>query len=146
MAWNYMTDIQNFVVHHSASDYRTTTAAIIKGWHTDPKKPGGPFQDIGYNFVIEGKGQIVIGRPLPIVGSHAKGVNRISIGCCVVGNNLDPDMKWQPAQVLALRHLWQSVQTLFPKIQLKGHRDVERPGYTECPGLDVRALILGSGV
>lgn len=140
---NLMTRIENFVVHHSASNPKTTTAAVIKGWHTDPKKPGGPFSDIGYNYVIEGNGKLVVGRPIPVVGSHAKGVNRISIGVCVVGDNTKPEFAWSEEQIDSLVDLYLSTVVLFPNIQLRGHRDVMPKGYTECPGLDVRKLILG---
>src|SRR3546814_3669760 len=56
-------------------------AAVIKGWHVD----GNGWTDIGYHFVLRRNGAVEEGRPLDVVGAHAKNFNGRSIGICLVG-------------------------------------------------------------
>ena len=138
-----MREIKRIVVHHSASP-RTVTTEVIKAWHTDPKKSGGPFKDIGYHFVIESDGAQRHGRPIWVEGAHCpdNGANRDSIGICVTGNNTRDGDHWNDAQIASLVDLLRTLRVVFPNIPYLGHRDV--PGAaTECPGLDVRALLAG---
>ena len=60
----------------------------IRKWHTDPKPKGNGWSDIGYHYYIRLDGTIEIGRPLNIVGSHARGRNTGSIGICFEGGLL----------------------------------------------------------
>src|SRR3546814_13006463 len=53
-------------------------AAVIKGWHVD----GNGWTDIGYHFVLRRNGAVEEGRPLDVVGAHAKNFNGRSIGIC----------------------------------------------------------------
>lgn len=134
-----MNRIERLVIHHSASS-RSTTFAAIKHWHTDPPPKGNGWSDIGYNYVILGNGKLRVGRPLPTTGAHAKGKNSTSIGVCVVGDNTKSGQEWHPVQIATLEQVMDACLLLWPGIELCGHRDVMAPGYTECPGLDVRAL------
>ncbi len=128
--------VTRLIVHHSASSLNTTVEQIRR-WHVDQNG----WSEVGYHFVILRGGTISKGRPLPYQGAHAKGSNSNSIGVCLVGDNTTESDGWTPAQVASLHRLWDSVQVIFPGIEIFGHRDVS--GGTECPGLDVRALILG---
>ena len=144
-----MNRIERLVIHHSGSA-RSTTFAAIKKWHTQPKpkrgekktaRHGRGWSDIGYNYVIVGNGKLRVGRPLPTTGAHAKGKNSTSIGVCVVGNNLKRGQEWHPIQIETLTELKEACELLWPGIEVCGHRDVMALGYTQCPGLDVRALL-----
>lgn len=130
-----ITEFKRMIVHHSASRLETTVDDI-RDWHVN----GNGWADIGYHYVITMDGEIHQGRPLPMMGAHARGCNRDSIGVCLVGDNLDPQNKWLPEQVDSLHRIWGCAELMFPGIELYGHRDV---GNTQCPGLDVYKLIYG---
>ena len=117
--------LEAIVVHHSASR-RSTTAEDIRAWH---KAKG--WDDIGYHYVIEGDGKIVIGRPLWVVGAHCP-PNTGRVGICVTGNNRILEERWTPAQEAALYMVVTSLQILVPKIQLFAHHELRS---TECPGI-----------
>jgi N-acetyl-anhydromuramyl-L-alanine amidase AmpD len=125
-----MTTIEELIIHHSASP-RSTTAAAIRKWHIAAKG----WKDIGYHYVIEGDGRIVVGRPLPQTGAHCV-PNARRIGVCVSGDNTLRAHCWNKQQELALRDLVDAIRLLWPAIRIMGHRDA-MPGHTECPGLDV---------
>lgn len=133
-----MRAIDRIVVHHSASDLDTTTADIDE-WHTAKGWSG-----CGYHFVIEGDGRLVLGRPVDRVGAHVAGHNEGSVGICVVGDNTTLAQRWTQAQVRALKHTVDVLSVMFQGAEVCGHRDM--PGAkTECPGLDVRALLCLDG-
>lgn len=133
-----MREIKRLVIHHSASP-RTVTADTIESWH---RSRG--FKRIGYHFIIESDGAQQHGRPVWEEGAHclADGANHDSIGICVTGNNTINGDRWNDAQIASLVELLRVLRVVFPNIPYLGHRDV--PGAaTECPGLDVRALLAG---
>ncbi len=73
--------IRKLIVHHSASNSVTTKKVDIEMWH---KQRG--FSQIGYRKIIEGKGNIVDGRPETTQGAHTRGANQASLGVCVIGD------------------------------------------------------------
>ena len=133
-----MRPLNRIIIHHSASPRLSTTRDEIDQWH----KARG-FIEIGYHWVIEAGGKVVPGRPLHIDGAHCLGHNHDSIGICVVGDNTsaDPTQHWDGDQKQALLDMVVGLELLYPTIKaVYGHRDA--PGAkTECPGLDVRALL-----
>lgn len=133
-----LAQVKRLIVHHSASP-RETTLEQIDGWHREKG-----FEGVGYHWIIEAEGAVRQGRSPTLQGAHAKGANGDSWGVCVTGNNTMPGQQWSPVQVDALRKFVDSVRMLVPGIRVYGHRDV--PGgltRTECPGLDVRAIVGG---
>ena len=129
------------VAHHSASPLRTTIDEI-RAWHTDPNRPGGPFLEIGYHYVIHQDGDVRAGRPLPFAGAHARGANIRSIGVCLVGDNTREGEHWTQAEIHALRWLYTELRLFFVSLRLKGHRDMVDHS-TACPGCDVEDLVFG---
>lgn len=124
------------VVHHSASPLMTTFDEI-RGWHL---KRG--FSEIGYHWVITGVGLILRGRSPLFVPAAQKGANLGSLAICVVGDNTVPEHSWTPVQLASLRELVYCIQRIYGPLKLYGHRDA--PGLlspTECPGVNVRALV-----
>lgn len=130
-----MREIHRLIVHHSASP-RDVTTAQIRQWHVERNG----WSDIGYHYVIEGDGALVVGRPFPQQGAHAKGANQDSIGVCVVGDNTVPGRGWTEPQVAALLRLVFACRTLWPSIRVVGHRQA---GVTEtkCPGVELGPLL-----
>src|SRR3546814_5231215 len=100
-------------------------AAVIKGWHVD----GNGWTDIGYHFVLRRNGAVEEGRPLDVVGAHAKNFNGRSIGICLVGGMAEgdkrPDCNFTVAQWNALHNLVADLLQRFPKAKVIGHRDVD---------------------
>ena len=133
--------IERLVVHHSASPLTTTFEDIVK-WHTDPKPNGNGWSAIGYHWLVLADGSLRVGRPIDIRGAHAP-PNKGRLGICLVGNNVEAGQGWTIEQIATLRRHVEAVRFLIPDVVVSGHRDIMRPGYTECPGLDVRALLSG---
>ncbi len=134
-----MKEIVEFVVHHSGGP-RTQTVESIRKYHMRAKPKGRGYSDIAYHFIIDTSPKLWVGRPIPQTGAHAP-PNAKRIGVCVIGDNTQPGREWTIWQKQRLLQLWQSVKMIWPEIELAGHRDV-MPGHTECPGLDVRKLLL----
>ena len=121
------------IIHHSATaqgDAETFRRAhMAKGW-----------RDIGYHYVIgngtySGNGEVETGRTEAEDGAHcsADGMNRKSIGICLVGNfGID---KPTTAQMEALRRLCRDIMTRhkIPPFKILGHGEVAGAN-TACPG------------
>ena len=75
--WQYL------AFHHTVSGQFWTTMEMIKRWHL-ARKP--PFLREGYNFGVNGNGEIEIGRPLTMQGAHVKYYNRVAIGVAIYGD------------------------------------------------------------
>ena len=130
-------EIQRFVVHHSASDPARTTVEDIRHWHVDENG----WDDIGYHRIISSIGTIELGRDPSYIPAAQRGHNTGTFAVCLVGDNTKPEWRWHSEQVHALLKLWVAMRELYPNIELVGHRDLV-PG-TQCPGLDIRAMLLG---
>lgn len=123
-----MNHFSEIIIHHSASP-RKTTINDIRGWH---KAKG--WSDIGYHYVIEDDGEVLVGRRLPETGAHAP-PNAGRIGICVVGANTSNGDRWGPAQWAALVDLTVSLLTVFPWIGINGVKRHSDTKATKCPGL-----------
>lgn len=110
-------------------------AREIRVWHV---RDNG-WEDIGYHYVIRRNGEIEVGRPERLVGSHVAGHNHNSLGICLVGGiGGDEKPNFTKDQYTALRRLLTDLQARYPKTVIQGHRDF--PGVTkECPCFDVGA-------
>ena len=128
--------IHTLVVHHSASPL-TTTVEDIKRWHVEENG----WDDVGYHYVVSQAGILHACRPLHVQGAHAYGHNDGTIGVCLIGHNPHESSRWTREQVFALQELYMHFRRVIPGIGLAGHRDLTDG--TECPGLDVRALLFG---
>lgn len=123
------------VVHHSATD--TGNAAAFDKLHKEKGWDG-----LGYHFVIgagKGKGsrlgRIEAGERwrLQRAGAHAKGLNDVAIGVCLVGNF--EKAKPAPEQMQSLVALTRWLQRRFriPPQRIFLHREVASAP-TACPG------------
>ena len=106
----------------------------IRSWHMDPKKPGGPWSDIGYHYVIRRNGDTEVGRDFKFEGAHVRGWNHCSVGICLAGG--------YHGNVDFTRHQWDALKSLVyrlkktdPEATVLGHCDFD-PGKT-CPNFSV---------
>ena len=141
------------VVHHTAGELPVApeeSAALVRAiqrYHVE----GNGWNDIGYNFLLDGFGQIFEGRrggiDRNVIGAHALGFNTGSVGVAVLGNferqapppGVHPTLVSLLAWRLDVGHvdplaLVDVVSTTgVPRTvrAISGHRDV---GSTACPG------------
>lgn len=94
----------------------------------------------GYHFVLGWNGHVHQGRTIDKIGAHAQGHNLKSIGICVTGDNTKQESRWTDEQISCLRALVETLCLFFPQAEVLGHRDLAG-AKTECPGLNVRALL-----
>ena len=101
------------------------------------------FNGVGYHFYIRKNGDIKSTRPLERIGAHSRGFNRESIGICYEGG-LDseghPADTLTPEQFENLEQLLTKLLKLFPKAQLRGHRDMPGSVPKACPCLDCQSV------
>lgn len=132
------------IIHHSLTkDSETVSWGAIRHYHTKVKG----WRKIGYQYGVELVGnfyEILIGRFSNETGAHTRemGMNRMSIGICVVGNF---DIEVPSPQVLArLRALvsWKMDEHEISIQNVLGHREVgkmagfdwKKGQYKSCPG------------
>lgn len=136
-------------LHHTAGS-RTFDREIsirkmrgIQRYHMEGRSRKGKedFQDIGYHFVIDGKGRIAEGRPSDVLGAHAGRANRGNIGISLMGNY----NKQQPTeqQLESLTRLAAFIATKYGidvarDGRFEGH---SRYGNTSCPGKNLVAVL-----
>jgi len=139
----------NMVVIH-CSDSSIGDADLIRKWHLDKG-----FSDIGYHYIILNgcpnhkdaydpalDGIVQIGRPEEQIGAHAIGVNKNSIGICLIGKKT-----FTLFQGMALTKLLKDLMIRYnlPILRVIGHYEVRKTGKT-CPNIDMCLLrdLLGS--
>jgi hypothetical protein len=136
------------IIH--CSDSIWGNAAIIAKWHTLPKPNGRGWSNIGYHYVIlNGKispkafngyfdGHIETGRPLDDdnllevfeYGAHVKGLNRESIGICLIGESGNFTKK----QIGSLEQMFTKLRQQFETIEVSQHSDWD-DNKPHCAGL-----------
>jgi hypothetical protein len=125
-------EIERIVVHHSASHPGSTTLELIDMWHQERG-----FKRVGYQIVIEGGGELRLGRPLDKIGAHVKGHNIGSIGICVTGDNTREGYEWRKSQMTTLVGTIGLLRQLYDaELPVLRHCDLAD---TLCPGLSEEA-------
>ena len=155
----YAPSVRFAIVHHTAgtNDYGPAqSAAIVRGiqrYHV----LGNGWDDIGYNFLVDKYGQVFEGRyggvDESVIGAHAQGLNRGSVGVAVLGNYSSVSISSAASIALANLLAWRLdvahvdplstltyMSTGNPRFAagvpvflraISGHRDT---GFTSCPG------------
>lgn len=152
--WKYI------IIHHSWSfDHDTLDWSGIRKYHTsyridgeivspsvfndrlkrkDGKKFEKPWVDIGYHFGIEkvnGKYEVIVGRPLTLCGAHCleDEMNSKAIGFCFIGK-YDDEPPDEFAVKIAIKRIIVPMVLAFkiPVENIKGHTDYAK--YKSCPG------------
>lgn len=144
--------VEQIIVHHTAgSDNEPSDPeAVMRGiyyFHAVEKDWG----DIGYNYVIDYKGNIYEGRKggLGVVGAHSSGNNYGSVGIAIIGNYSENSpsanaltalidmveyVGYQAGFDVATTHDFEGKQ--IPAVA--GHQDVNS---TECPGAVLESML-----
>lgn len=135
--------IDSLIIHCSASPGgRPDTAADIDAWHKRNRwrraqpQPGGSstLHHIGYHYVIERSGRVVVGRALTETGAHAGPAwNGRSVGICLVGWDQFTHRQWE-ALAGGVRKLRRELPA-GDALRIFGHRDA--PANKICPGFEV---------
>lgn len=103
--------------------------------------------DIGYHYLVERDGGLMVTRPLDSVGAHAPGLNHESIGICLLGGadaEGKPEDNFTDAQIEALRVLLRKLKGLHRAAKVVGHSEVQKVRRDKrsipCPCLDMDLL------
>ena len=76
----------HFIVHHSAGQTTSSDfAAVVRSYYDFHTGTNG-WDDIGYNWLIDGNGIVYEGRGQGLQGAHFSCMNEKTIGICVIGN------------------------------------------------------------
>ncbi|RWS08071.1 peptidoglycan recognition protein-like protein [Dinothrombium tinctorium] len=126
--------VKHVFIHHTATgrcDSQVSCSASmrsIQNFHMD----SNGWNDIGYNFLIGGDGNIYEGRGWNVEGAHTRGFNRNGIAISFIGNYQEQDA---PSDMIeAAKKLIKcgvNKGYIVKKYQLHGHRDANP---TLCPG------------
>lgn len=109
------------ILHHRAGN------GTVESIHAQHLSQG--WTGIGYHFYVRKDGTIYRGRPIDVIGAHCQGKNGYSVGVCFEGNF--ETNKMTSAQLRAGQELITYLKTLYPKAEVKRHRDFDS---TACPG------------
>jgi|GEM_PF-3217575 len=134
--------INSIYIHYTYSTFGDVKQ--IRVWHTTREKP---FIDIGYHYVILNEyrksgvkntvddGLIEKGRDDLVIGAHAMGCNRYSIGVAFVGKTAGKSHK----ESMTEKQL-ASLRKLVNELRQKYNIPVERVfGHNECPGQETNS-------
>ena len=125
--WQYL------AFHHTVSGQFWTTMEMIKRWHL-ARKP--PFLREGYNFGVNGNGELEIGRPLNMQGAHVKYYNRVAIGIAIYGDfRTDKMTSKQKNTVFELAAKLQREKDIVTS-KFLGHGEFPKQ-HTACPCLNM---------
>jgi len=129
------------IITHTATDFCTTQAEctfrvrIMQTYHIESKN----WDDIGYNWLVGGDGQVYEGRGWTNQGAHTKGYNKRSIGIAFIGtfNKVKPEQRQiEAAQMLIAQGV--EIGVLDTDYKLYGHRQLIA---SESPGDELYAII-----
>jgi N-acetylmuramoyl-L-alanine amidase len=112
-------------------------AKEIRAWHMQKG-----WSDVGYHFVIRRNGKVDLGRDIGVVGAHAYGHNKESVGICLVGgvnNDGEPTDNFTVPQWVTLEHTVDFLMKVYPQSNVIGHNEISDKA---CPSFDVRAWLL----
>ncbi len=153
--------VTHLLVHHTVTANSSSNwAAIVRAiwnFHTFTRGWG----DIGYNYLVDMNGVIYEGHlgGDDVVGTHAAGANRGSMGVALIGTFTDPNenppgmvppaaMQNALIEILAWKADQRNIDVFdagrLPDLgwgipRLSGHRDVY--GTTTCPGVQAHRLL-----
>jgi N-acetylmuramoyl-L-alanine amidase len=127
-------EIKRIVLHCAATKpSQDIDADTIREWHL-----ARGWSDIGYHYVIKLDGIVESGRPLSLMGAHARGHNKNSVGICYIGG-LDykgkPQDTMNGRQVDSFKRLVYALCiTLNKPLAIHGHNEFSDKA---CPSFKV---------
>ena len=123
--------IDTIVMHYSQTPIgREVSAKEMTRWHIERE-----MDDLAYHFLVHLDGGLSIGRQLNVIGAHAYGHNKTSIGICYVGGTTEGGVDTRTeAQKVTLTNLVMSLAFILPNISsVIGHSDVSDK---KCPAFN----------
>lgn len=127
-------DISIVIVHCSDSDNPAhDNIETIRSWHI-----ARGFDDIGYHYVIDQSGKLLIGRSIYRVGAHTSGFNSESIGICLCGKKKFSEEQFKRAAAL-IDNLYVALPNLKKKLGILPHRFFNA-GKT-CPNFEISNIL-----
>ena len=136
-----MRKIDEIIVHCTATTPKwwfgksaVAKVSEVRRWH---KAKG--WSDIGYHYLIDRDGTVVIGRPIERTGAHVKGHNTGSIGVALFGGHGSSasdsfEDNYTEDQNRSLRTLIAELQAEYGCYKLTGHNQYAAKA---CPGFNV---------
>jgi len=88
-----------FVLVHFTGDSSLSYSDIKKA-HLDMGQ-----SEIGFHFIIDSQGQILMGRPTSKVGAHYPEFDQTSLGVCIIGSRHEMEDSQSVALTLLLENL-----------------------------------------
>ena len=129
-------NIEFLIVHCSDTpDNRNVNAEFIHKMHLNFGWDG-----IGYHKVVLRSGEIQEGRPEYWVGAHVKGLNKFSLGVCLIGSK-----KFTKKQFVSLKKILINWKKKYPRAKVLGHRDSTKTNKT-CPNFDVKTWCIKNSI
>lgn len=134
------------IVVHCSDTYKNMDigADVIRKWHVEERG----WKDIGYHFVIRRDGEIELGRDLDKdgdvfeeIGAHVSGMNKHSIGVCLVGGKSDngqAENNFTDKQFKSLELLLRMIRVDYKDATVHGHNEFS---HKQCPAFDVQKWI-----
>lgn len=126
--------VERVFLHCSAND-RPEHANIttIRRWHV-----ARGFSDIGYHYVIDFEGRLLVGRSLERIPAAQQGHNSGSIAICVTGGQ-DGEKAFTQAQFDTLVRLCREINRAYHgEVSFHGHREVANK---DCPAFDYQRIL-----
>jgi N-acetylmuramoyl-L-alanine amidase len=127
----------NKIIYHCTAtpEGRNYSVRDVDMWH---RQRG--FTMIGYHFLIDLNGKVMLGRPIGMVGSHCQGENERSIGIAYVGG-MTKDMK-EPKDTrnrLQMNSSYMLIKELDKRFNLigglRGHNEFAQKA---CPSFNMK--------
>lgn len=124
--------ISEAVIHHTATDSRSTTIKSIATYHVEPGNhicaDGCP--GISYHFMINWKGEIYQVNELETISYQCGGCNTSSIGICLIGN-FNEEVPTEKALRAVAKTIKYVNRRLGRNLKISAHYDHKS---TSCPG------------
>ena len=145
-----MRQIKQIIVHCTATrpdwwDKKTINEQVkeVEKWHVVDRG----WKAIGYHYLVGRNGEVVQGRPIEMIGSHAKGQNKDSIGIALFGgfgSDAD-DLATEHFTPLQLAAAYDLIRKLQGQYNIKNERVIghNRISSKACPGFRVQKWLAG---
>ncbi len=145
-----MRQIKQIIVHCTATrpdwwEKKTINEQVkeVEKWHVVDRG----WKAIGYHYLVGRNGEVVQGRPIEMIGSHARGHNKDSIGIALFGgfgSDAD-DLATEHFTPLQLAAAYDLIRKLQGQYNVKNERVIghNRISSKACPGFRVQKWLAG---
>tara|TARA_B100000035_G_scaffold244351_1_gene212890 strand:- start:15 stop:686 length:672 start_codon:yes stop_codon:yes gene_type:complete len=142
--------IKQIIVHCTATrpdwwEKKTINEQVkeVEKWHVVDRG----WKAIGYHYLVGRNGEVVQGRPIEMIGSHARGHNKDSIGIALFGgfgSDAD-DLATEHFTPLQLAAAYDLIRKLQGQYNVKNERVIghNRISSKACPGFRVQKWLAG---